>query len=859
MTKTGIIGESDASGVWPNALTYRREERRSISMPVGGIGTGTVGFGGRGQWRDWEVESRPSKGVLSELSFLACHVRGGATPPQARVLEGDLFAEEAEGAQGSRSPVAGLPRFAECTFQALYPFGRVLLADRDFPVEASVEVFNPLLPGDEDLSGLPIAVVSVRLKSLVDEVLNCSVMFSTEVLAGHSIRARGGESRPVAVRRSGGDAHGYLLSDEALGPEEEDWGTLAVAVIGEDGWTGPTWGFGKWNQGLLQMWKPFQETGRPGEGEFGVGRSVPAATYGSSVAGTVGGERVLGARSSAEVVFVLAWHFPNRRSWTWGSRGPGGTAGRFNVGNYYARGFADAWDVVAAQAPRLIDLEEKTSRFVQAFWSSDLSDRVKEAALFNLSTLRSQTVFRTGDGNPFGWEGCLDNAGCCLGSCTHVWNYDLATPFLFGSLARKMRELEYRHATPRDGGMSFRIMLPLEDARQYENVAADGQFGCVVKLFREWRQCGDDAWLEQLWPACKRSVEFAWSEGGWDPDRDGVAEGAQHNTMDVEYFGPNPVIQSWYLAALAASAEMASAVGDAAFSEVCRDMFSSGVALTEELLFNGSYYEQKVVPPGDFSKVAPRLRRSDMGAEDARAPEFQIGDGCIIDQLVGDSYAQVAGLPAVMDVEHARTALGSIHEFNYVDDFGDWTNYMRTYAGRGERGHIVLAYPNGLPEHPMPYWSEVWTGLEYVYAVGLVQAGESELAEDVVAGARERYSGERRNPFDETECGHHYARALSSWGLVVALTGFSYDARSATMGFAPASSARWFWSNGSAWGTFEQGTDDDGGQMLQLNVLHGEVEVREVLVGGGRFCPETPGRLPVGNYALYKDAGAVGS
>lgn len=119
--------------------------------------------------------------------------------------------------------------------------------------------------------------------------------------------------------------------------------------------------------------------------------------------------------------------------------------------------------------------------------------------MFNLSTLRSQTFFfRTSDGNPFGWEGCLDHAGSCLGSCTHVWNYDLATPFLFSSMAKRMREIEYLHATADDGAMSFRVMLPLERAQEYEQVAADGQFGCVVKLFREWKLSGDDEWLDQL-------------------------------------------------------------------------------------------------------------------------------------------------------------------------------------------------------------------------------------------------------------------------------------------------------------------------------------------------------------------------
>lgn len=839
-----------AEDVWASALTYRGPERRRISLPVGGIGTGTVGFGGRGQLRDWEVENQPSKGLASQLTFLALHIRGVKTSPRAWVLEGDLFDDEAEGAQGSPAPLAGLPRFSECTFQAVYPFGRVLLSGSGAPVNASVETFNPFVPADAELSGLPIAILRVHLTNVSGEELDCSVMFSAEAMAGHSQRASGKESRPLAEMRQGESVCGYFFSDAALGEDDEGFGTLAAAVLAHGAWTGPVWALGKWNQGLLSMWRAFVETGRPGEPSLGPGSQAPSFSYGSAVAGTMGARRRLEPGGSAEVTFVLGWHFPNRRSWAWGPRGPGGVAGLHTVGNYYATRFSDAWDVVSSQAGRLASLEEATWNFVRAFWGSDIPSPVKEAALFNLSTLRSQTFFRTADGRPFGWEGCLDGAGCCLGSCTHVWNYDLATPFLFGTLAKAMREVEYLHATPTDGGMSFRVLLPLADASQYPHVAADGQFGCVVKLYREWRLSGDVEWLGKLWPACRRSVEFAWAPGSWDGDRDGIAEGTQHNTMDVEYFGPNPVVQSWYLAALAAASEMAGAVGDEAFAATCREVLEAGTTSMEDLLFNGSYYEQKIVPPGDFSTVPERLRHPEMGAADAQSPEFQIGAGCIIDQLVGDTYGRLAGLAGVLDRDHASRALRSIHELNYVADFGDWANCMRTYAGRGERGHIVLSYPKGLPPHPMPYWSEVWTGLEYVYACGLVHVGELVLAEDVVRAARERFSGRRRNPFDEAECGHHYARPLSSWGLVVALSGFGYEARSATMHFAQADRARWFWSTGYAWGTFEQSTAAGGERAAHLEVLGGSVKLARVVVGDEVFAPAQAADLAAGSYPL---------
>ncbi|HEX3491713.1 MAG TPA: hypothetical protein VHU92_20375, partial [Streptosporangiaceae bacterium] len=162
------------------------------------------------------------------------------------------------------------------------------------------------------------------------------------------------------------------------------------------------------------------------------------------------------------------------------------------------------------------------------------------------------------------------------------------------------------------------------------------------------------------------------------------------------------------------------------------------------------------------------------------------------------------------------------------------------YAVHGERGHIVESYPNGLPEHPMPYWPEAWTGLEYVYAMGLIQEGRADQAEDVVAAVRERFTGARRNPFDEAECGHHYARAMASWGLIVALTGFGYDGRAGVMRFAEAAQpARWFWSTGSAYGLLHQSPDG----TASLEVVGGSVQVEKVLIGTRELHPKSPGVL----------------
>jgi len=204
--------------------------------------------------------------------------------------------------------------------------------------------------------------------------------------------------------------------------------------------------------------------------------------------------------------------------------------------------------------------------------------------------------------------GCNDHAGCCEGSCTHVWNYEQATAHLFGLLSRSMREVEFGHATRDSGAMSFRVNLPLAHAQEFNVAAADGQMGSVMKLYRDWRMSGDEEMLKRLWPHAKKAIQFAWIDGGWDGDRDGVMEGCQHNTMDIEYYGPNPEVGTWYLGALRAAEEMAKHVGDDAFAKTCRDLFERGSKGYESTCFNGEYYEQKIVPPGDAKLVATGLR-----------------------------------------------------------------------------------------------------------------------------------------------------------------------------------------------------------------------------------------------------------
>jgi len=623
--------------------------------------------------------------------------------------------------------------------------------------------------------------------------------------------------------RTADGLRGVFMRSQGCPRDAEQWGTVALSTPASSGVSHRTaWADLSWGDGPLDFWDDFSADGKLDEREQG-NVQAPMGSLAVSVK--------VPPRSERSVTMLITWHFPNRMTWTpdyyFNSDPPDKPSPRM-VGNYYTTQDADAWEAAQRVAPRLSELERQTVDFVRAFVDSDLPDSVKEAGLFNLSTLRTQTCFRTTDGRFFGWEGCTDTRGSCWGSCTHVWNYQHATGFLFGKISRSMREVEFKHALDDRGMQSFRVNLPLSRSNEFALAAADGQMGSIMRLYLDFLLSGDEAWLRSFWPDVKRAMEFCWIEGSWDADRDGVMEGCQHNTMDVEYFGPNGQMTGWYLGALRACEEMARVVGDREFATTCRALFERGSAWMDEHLFNGEYYEHKIVPAKEPEKIAKGLIVG-MGSTELSDPALQLGPGCLIDQLVGQYTAHLCGLGHLHDPAKIRTALKSIRKYNYRSNLFGHFNHYRSFAIQDEPATLMCSYPRGgRPKRPFPYANEAMTGFEYTAAVGMLQEGMIDDGLKLIEAVRSRYDGRRRNPFNEAECGHHYARAMAAWSAVVALSGFGFDARDQEIKFARSEKAsKWFFSTGDAWGVIRQ-KPKKSAVKIEITALGGNLTLRAV-------------------------------
>ncbi len=810
---------------WPVLRTYDAAHVSKIALPLGGIGTGTVSLGGRGDLRDWEIMNTPHKGFVPgsdgrPSAVLWCRV--GRQAAITRLLEGPIENHLYEGAMGCSVPHHGLPRFAHVEFAAAYPLGQVRLRDPDVPLRVTLRAFNPLVPGDVDASSWPLAALTYRLENRTRHTVQAAVCLSLPNFIGvtpHASQPQGNQNR----YRAGPRVRGLFLESQGVARHHSGWGTIALTTSAgpgisyRSGWADLSWG--GW---LLDFWDDFSADGELTN--HPTQRPLPMASLAV--------KRTIPAGGWREIPFLLTWHFPNRLAWHEKdpASGPGGvgdggaTRHPAWVGNHYTTRFRDAWDVARQAWAAWPELERRTVAFVRAFCASDAPLPIREAALFNLSTLRSQTCFRTADGRFYGWEGCRDKEGCCHGSCTHVWNYEQGLGFLFGELARSMSEVAFGHGTDERGRMRFRVDLPLDRPPQFTAAAADGQMGAIMRFYRDWQLSGDDTFLRVHWPKVRRALEFCWIPHGWDADQDGVMEGCQHNTMDVEYYGPNPQMGTWYLGALRAVEEMARYLGETEWAGKCRRLFENGRRWCDEQLFNGEYYEHHLRPPPQPDQIPPELLAG-MGATNRAAPELQLGAGCLVDQLVGQWFAHVCGLGYLLRPDHVRQTLRSIRRYNWRNNFRAHFNHLRSFVLGEEAGLLMASYPRGQrPRRPFPYCNEVMTGFEYTAATHMLREGLTSAALECLAAIRDRYDGKKRNPFDEAECGHHYARALASWAGYLFWTGFEYSAVTGVMEFATATKpATWFWSTGSAWGTFRQTR-----RRVTLTVKAGELRLAKL-------------------------------
>ena len=744
---------------------YAGEFLNQVAFPMGGIGAGMICLEGTGALSHVSLRNHPE--VFNEpCVFAAVAVKGKVN--QARVLEGQvpgrkLFGPPGTG-NGAGGTTYGLPRFTAAGFATRFPFGSVNLSDTTFPLEAEITGWSPFEPGDADNSSLPVAALEYRFLNASKAPQDCVFSFNAK-----NFMALGGNNSQ-SVRPIEG---GFILW--GAGPKDRPWdeGAFSATVSDPEVKVNHAWFRGGWWDPLTMAWKDVAAANcfdRP-----------PLTEGGPSPGATLFVPFQLGAGESKTIAVRLAWYVgqTNLRI----GKDPQGlqSSGPQNYRPWYSSRFTEINSISFYWRDHYSELRQKSRRFSDCFYDSTLPPEVLEAVAANLTILKSPTVLRQADGRLWAWEGCGDNSGCCHGSCTHVWNYAQAFPHLFPSLERTLRETEFGPSQNDAGHQQFRSSLPVRPVEHDFYAAADGQLGGIMKVFREWRIGGNTEWLRGLWPKVKRSLDYCIET--WDPGHKGWVEEPHHNTYDIEFWGPDGMCTSFYLGALQAAVIMARALNDD--GAVYAELLAKGTTRAETELFNGEHFFQRIEWKNLRAKN-PLENKSMVGSYSPEAiaifekegPKYQYGPGCLADGVLGSWLALVCGVGQVLDRTKVLSHLRAVHTYNFKADLSDYANPQRpTYACGAEGGLLLCTWPKGgEPALPFPYSNEVWTGIEYQVASHLMRLGMVSEGLDIVRAARERYDGRIRNPFNEYECGHWYARAMSSYALLFGLSGARYDA-----------------------------------------------------------------------------------
>ena len=801
----------------PQNHTYTKQHLQSLRIPVGGIGSGNLLLSGRGNIEFIEVFNRPNRQRRLEKTFFALWLKEEGMTPVSKLLERELFPPYND---INHKYVSGLPRMQEAILVNHYPKLNWQFQDDQVPLHIQLEVINPFVPLDVEASSYPACKFAWRFENPTNQIIEGAIALAMEnPIESDSL---------INEYIDQSDWKGVVFRPKGENVPDNFQGNFLMSTTAGHVEAQTHWFPGTWRDEAHIFWDDFSEDGHLEEKKEKWQTSYFPTSYNKSThrMASLLVPFKLNPGEKISIPFYLTWYFPQRvftASEVFGQEDAIGQVFK----NHYASRFTNAEDVLQQYLTVEAELIRKTQAFTEALLNSSYPDYLMQTLNTTMANLVSPLLQVTENGAVHGFEGVLDNGWCCPGTCTHVWNYEQTLAALFPSLERKMREIEFLHNTFEDGFQTHRSIIPPGDYYFNGPAAADGQMGTIVRAYREWRISGNDRWLEEIWPKVKLALEFAWTGSGepsrakagahqqaWDPQKIGMLSGEQHNTYDINFYGPTSMTTSIYLAALKAGSEMARAMGDKKAAREYKKIYENGAQRMVDSLWNGNYFIQII----DKEKI----------------PKYQYGNGCLSDQLLGQYLAFISGLEYIAEKEKVDQALQAVFKNNFIPNLRDFHNVQRVYGLNEEAGVVLCTWPqDDRPALPFVYADEIWTGVEYQVAASLIYTGKVKEGLQIVKAVQERYDGFKRNPFEHVESGVHYARSLASWSVMQALAGFDYDGRNQVMTFNPkiaTDNFQTFWSTAESWGTISIEPN-----QLKISVLHGKLQIRELKVGPGRI------------------------
>lgn len=785
-----FVGDKNSKG---ERKVYRGEELKTIGMPCGGIMAGQLYVRGDGTLANWWIANNAYNtgyGIDWLLNFdtplgpwKVCYQ---TFEPMSYIDQG--FKITVNDGQRTQTKELSKKDFNDISFVGEYPVAYVDYASTSdrLPVKVSSTVYSPFIPLNAKESATPATIMKYKVTNVSDT--------------------------PVEV-----DLTGWMQNLVCIDLKDRTYGTLRNKVISGDHAQSVYMDMDVKNTTIAMDTARYRiDENHPYLGNLcltvfdpqavasaDMAKGVTAyeeAKLGEKLNGGITSHMTLKAGESKEIVYVLSWYFPNRplsyKGSEWNRPLPPNTP---PIGNMYSNWYNSSLDVANQLRCNYNRLEKETFLFHDTYYNqTTLPYWLMQRIMMPISILASETCQWWATDKFWAWEG----VGSCEGTCTHVWGYAQAMAALFPELERNLREkTDYSVSLREDGAILSR--------NGEHGILIDGHASVILRMYREHLMSKNNYFLSRNWDKVKRSIEYLIKEDG---NEDGLIVKTQPNTYDIAFHGANTYVGGLYLAALRAGETMGVLMKDSVAAERYKKIYEAGSANTVDRLWNESY--------GYFTQ--------DVDAKEY--PLHQYGVGCLSDQLFGQTWADLLRLGDLYPESTIDKTLHSIWKYNWTNNVGPQTNLHlpeRYYAHDGEPGLLICTWP--FSKHPgeagVRYRDEVWTGIEYQVATNMIMRGMIDEGLAIVKAVHSRYDGKKHNPWNEIECGDHYARAMASYGVLTAVQDYWYDGPRGVMGFSPRLDAdhfTGFFTAAEGWGNISQARDGKN-QQNEVIVKYGRL------------------------------------
>lgn len=774
-------------------VTYSGEYLTGIDFPIGALGGSVIRMNGKAERRWWQIfnnfEERAGSGIIPN-SFFALRTK----TKDATVVK-----------TLQTSWVGAFPAMDSLSFQGEYPLGWYNFDDDELPVDVSLEAYNPLIPMDLKNSAIPCAIFRIKVKNTSSEKVTVHLLATQQNAVGFT-----GYDTIVGPNSRSAKGYGqnkntiFTRTDKTSLQMTGNKGSMQLSAYADEVSYTASW------KNLTSLYNDFSD-----DGKLTGDKTASSPGKGKTIDGALATGFSLEPREEKTITFVLSWYFPK------------GTFGRSDIpewyfiegGSMYENWWTDANEVDNYVAENFDYLNATTKLYHETMYASTIPRYVLDRITSNISVLKSPTSFWTKEGYFGIWES-TSNQEEWYGNCKHVIHYAQGHARLYPELARTLRKQDLNTLTEEG-------LLPSRDG-ELKN-AIDGHFGSILGVYREHLLSDNNDFLSEAWPRTKKAMDYAIST--FDSDHDGMMSGSYHNTLDCNVSGTSPWIGSLYMAAMKAGEKMATIMGETETARAYNKIWTTGIENQNTELWSDSlgYYIEK-------TENLPNT--------------LVMGNAVSIDMFLGQWWSNQLNLGQIYPLDSTKKGLSKIYTTNKFTDKGEgYFPDFRDFLGTGDTGWQMFVHPDKIPDNSIRYFSEVMSGFEYAAAATMLQNGMTQEGLEMVKAISARYDGRLRaegevqmakystvfgsgSPFGEDECGDFYARAMSSWSVLLALQGYIYDGPQQTIGFKPVlepENHASFFTTSAAWGLFSQ-TQTQSVQTADIEMKFGTSQIKNILL-----------------------------